>query len=255
VGKAQAFRPFVSAGTAAWDGLVATLLSPQCIACEEVIPRVAAGAMCDACWRMISFITEPVCARCGDPLPVIHSAGTCACAQLSDHVSQARALGPYEGSLRRALHALKYERRRSIATRLADLLVERCGSVLADADAIVPVPLHWRRQWNRGFNQAEEIGRRLPLPVWRVLRRVRNTPAQMALSAGGRATNVRGAFAPGLFGDPARVRGRCVVVLDDISTTGATLEACAAALASLGAGEIRTLTVARTPEYRFTARV
>ena len=253
MGKAQAFRPLVTAAAAVWDGLIATLLSPQCAACDEVVPRVAAGAMCDACWHMVPFITEPVCERCGDPLALWHSAGPCACAQLSPLISRARALGVYEGTLREALHALKYEGRRSIATRLSELLVEHCESVLTDADAIVPVPLHWRRQWRRGFNQAEEIARKLPLPVCGVLRRVRHTPAQASLSASDRTRNVLDAFAPRPFRHPSRVAGRCLVLLDDISTTGATLGACAALLASLGAREVRTLTVARTPQYRLAA--
>jgi ComF family protein len=238
------------AGATAWDGLLSTLLSPQCAVCEEIVPRIAEGPICDACWRTLSFITEPVCARCGNPLPTGHSPAPCACAQLPADVSHARSLGPYEGTLRRALHALKYESRRSIAPRLAHLLMERCDSVLVGADAVVPVPLHWRRQWSRGFNQAEEIARHLPLPVSRVLRRVRHTPPQTALSAVARTRNLHAAFAPRLLGHPARVAGRCVVLLDDVSTTGATLGACAAVLMSLGTREVRTLTVARTPEYR-----
>jgi ComF family protein len=206
--------------------------------------------MCDACWRTIAFVTEPRCDRCGDPLPPGGSDGPCACEQLSGDISRARVLGSYEGTLREALHALKYGRCRSIASRLAALLVERCGPVLTGADAIVPVPLHWRRQWSRGFNQAEEIARHLPLPVWRVLRRVRYTPPQTTLSASARAVNVRGAIAARRLGHPGRVHDRCVVVLDDVSTTGATLAACAAILKALGAREIRTLTVARTREYR-----
>jgi ComF family protein len=250
MGKTEALRPLLTAGVTAWDGLLAALLSPQCVVCEEIVSRIASGAMCDACWRTVSFITEPVCGRCGDPLPTGRSPGTCACGQLPTHIAHTRALGFYEGTLRGALHALKYDGRRSIAPRLAHLLVERCGSILRGADAVVPVPLHWRRQWTRGFNQAEEIARHLPLPVWRVVRRVRHTPAQTALSAAARTRNLHAAFEPRRVRYPSRVAGRCVVLLDDVSTTGATLNACAAVLASLGAREIRTVTVARTPERR-----
>jgi ComF family protein len=161
-------------------------------------------------------------------------------------VSRARALGPYEGTLRTAIHALKYQGRRSIAGRLATLLLEHCGTVLSGADAVVPVPLHWRRQWSRGFNQADEIARHLRLPIVTALRRARHTPSQAGLGADRRSTNLRGAFVPRRAGRRSTVRGMRVVLLDDVSTTGATVAACAAVLKEMGASEIGALTVART---------
>ena len=158
----------------------------------------------------------------------------------------ARALGAYEGTLRLAVHALKYQGRRSIAPRLACLLAGRCKAVLDDADAVVPVPLHWRRRWTRGFNQSEEIARYLRLPVVCALRRVRHTPPQAGLGADRRAMNLRGAFAPRRTGRSSGVHGRRVVLLDDVSTTGATVAACAAVLKEAGAAEVSVLTVART---------
>jgi ComF family protein len=245
VGKAQAFRPLLSAGLAACDGLVAALLSPPCVACGAVLPRIACGALCDACWGTVQFITAPLCGRCGDPASS-SGADACGCGQLPPHVSMARALGPDEGTLRTAIHALKYEGRRSIAGRLAALLLEHCGTVLSGADAVVPVPLHWRRQWSRGFNQADEIARHLRLPVVRALRRARHTPSQAGLGADRRSTNLRGAFVPRRAGRRSSVRGRRVLLLDDVSTTGATVAACAAVLKEMGASEIGALTVART---------
>jgi ComF family protein len=149
------------------------------------------------------------------------------------------------------IHCLKYEGRRVLAVRLGEMLRERGADVLEGADLVVPVPLHWRRQHARGFNQAEDIARRLDLPVVRALRRVRATSPQFGLSASRRRRNVRGAFAPPRRGvlrrrrHDARVRGACVVLVDDVSTTGATLQACAETLREGGAREVRALTAAR----------
>ena len=160
---------------------------------------------------------------------------------------RARAIGAYEGSLRAIVHALKYDGRRSLAPRLAALL-ERCGSdVLEGAHATVPVPLHRSRQRTRGFNQAEDIARRLPLPTVRALKRVRRTVSQTDLPEADRQANVRGAFS---LRRRAPVRNAIVVLVDDVSTTGATLEACARVLIEGGAREVRALTVARVVSKR-----
>ncbi len=167
------------------------------------------------------------------------------------------SLGSYEGALRLAVHALKYDGRRTIAARLARLLGERCRDVLERADAVVPVPLHPLRRWTRGFNQSEEIAAALGAPpMWKILRRTRRTPPQASLSATAREANVRGAFAPRRVGRAAAgLAGRRVVLLDDVATTGATLSACAAVLRRMGAAEVLVVTVARTlrSPYRHAA--
>jgi len=163
-------------------------------------------------------------------------------------VDTARALGAYADTLRELVHALKYDGRRSVAPRLAALVRERCAAVLAGADAVVPVPLHRRREWTRGFNQADAIARELRLPVWRALRRTRHTAPQSTLAAPERRRNVHGAFRlrRRLWRDWSRtLSGACLVLVDDVSTTGATLDACAEVLKGAGAGEVRALTVAR----------
>jgi ComF family protein len=116
------------------------------------------------------------------------------------------------------------------------------SDVLAGADLAVPVPLHWRRHWQRGFNQALELSRDLGLPVRQVLRRCRHTRSQADLSADERDANVRGAFRTTRG---TRLAGLVIVLIDDVRTTGKTLEACANVVMAAGAREVRTLTAAR----------
>jgi ComF family protein len=157
-------------------------------------------------------------------------------------VTTSRAIGPYDGTLRAVVHALKYDGRRSLARPLARLMAKSGADLLAGADFVSPVPLHRARARSRGFNQAEEMARHLGVPVVHALRRIRRTPSQTDLPAARRHANVRGAFA---MARRARVGGAVVVLIDDVSTTGATLEACARVLLEAGASEVRALTAAR----------
>jgi ComF family protein len=154
-----------------------------------------------------------------------------------------RAIGSYEGSLRAILHALKYDGRRTVARGLGAMLREAGADVLCGADAVVPVPLHASRERARGFNQARELSRRLGLPTIDALRRTRRTAVQADLPAARRHANVRGAFAAA--GPPTSIEGLTLVLVDDVSTTGATLNACALALIAAGAREVRALIAAR----------
>ncbi|HEX7487052.1 MAG TPA: ComF family protein [Vicinamibacterales bacterium] len=238
------------------NGVLAILLAPRCLICGAILDSPLDGPVCPDCWRAILPITPPLCRTCGDALPAWRgrdvASGCCArCRRQPPALTCVRAVGSYEGVLRRVIHCLKYEGRRVLAVRLGEMLRERGADVLEGADLVVPVPLHWRRQHARGFNQAEDIARRLDLPVVRALRRVRATSPQFGLSASRRRRNVRGAFAPPRRGvlrrrrHDARVRGACVVLVDDVSTTGATLQACAETLREGGAREVRALTAAR----------
>jgi len=168
------------------------------------------------------------------------------CRRKPSLIVRCRAFGSYDGQLRLIIHALKYDRRRSLARRLASLMRERGADVLAGADCLVPVPLHWRRLRLRGFNQAADLAAGVGLPVARALRRVRPTRPQAELPASRRYQNLRGAFAPARrSGQRREVAGKCVVLVDDVVTTGATLDGCARVLQAEGAREVRALTVAR----------
>lgn len=162
------------------------------------------------------------------------------------------------------MHALKFGRRPSLAGELAALLLRTHAGVLDGADGVVPVPLHASRRRQRGFNQAHEIARHLPVPLVAALRRRRHTPPQTQLGAEARRRNVDGAFALSwrarAHGALAarghvvralpRVADQCLVLVDDVWTTGATLTACAAVLREAGAGDVRALVIARAVPSR-----
>ena len=229
------------------DSIVAVLIAPTCAACNLLLEAPTRGPVCPSCWNGIVRLSPPLCVGCGDPLPgwrvISVGASTCPrCRLRRSAISSARAIGAYEGSLRAILHALKYGKRPSIARPLARLMADAAGDLLPGVDLVVPVPLHRRRRRARGFNQAEELARHLG-PRWQpVLRRTRATPSQTDLPAADRHANVRNAFA---LRRRADVAGLTVLLVDDVSTTGATLQACARALRLAGAREVRALTAAR----------
>jgi ComF family protein len=217
--------------------------------------------VCERCWQTIRPLTPPLCDRCGDPLPTwreisLPLALCPRCRRGRRHVDRARAIGGYDGSLRAIVHALKYEGRRSLARPLAAMMRARGADMLAGADWVVPVPLHPSRRRERGFNQAADLARHLGAPVRPVLRRSRATRTQTGLPAARRHRNVRGAFIltsgrEGLGRREGQERleglaGSVVVLVDDVSTTGATLDACARVLKeAAGVREVRALTAAR----------
>ena len=251
------------------NALGAALLAPPCAVCGGVLDRPTEGCVCSSCWRSVLPITPPVCDRCGDPLArqtqslipspesqipesLTNVRSMCAvCCTSYSAVSRARAIGEYDGVLRDIIHALKYAGRLSLAKPLAALLRLHGSEVLADVDCLVPVPLHWRRERQRGFNQAREIARHLGPPVVDALQRCRATRAQVELAADRRRANVAGAFRRrnGWFRNPA-IRGKNVLLVDDVSTTGATLEACALVLKESRAAAVFALTAARVVTRR-----
>jgi len=145
---------------------------------------------------------------------------------------------------------LKYDPRETLARHLAARMRDAGAQVLAGANAVVPVPLHASRERSRGFNQALALARHLGPPILEALVRVRRTSPQADLPKTKRDANVRGAFAikPG-----TNVKGLVLVLVDDVSTTGATLNACAEPLLAAGASEVRALTAARAPLRRISS--
>jgi ComF family protein len=231
----------LEAAARAANHFVRVLLEPECLACERALHRPLDGAVCPACWGSIASVTPPWCARCGEPLPHAQVDVCTRCARQPPSFLSARSAGRYEGVLRDVVHAFKYGRRRALSRPLGRRLRTAGALILEDADAVVPVPLHPWRRLQRGFNQADDLARELGLPVWRGLARTRHGPPQAALPAARRRANVRAAF---------RVRSprlpyRHIVLVDDVMTTGETLEACSRALLEAGVESVRALTVAR----------
>lgn len=235
--------------------LIRIFLAPGCAACDAALERPLDSPVCAACWRGVRPLAPPWCVRCGDQLPAWRTPGPlCArCRRRAPRLTIARSGGVYDGALRAIVQAFKYGPCRALASPLATLMRSAGADVLAGAHAVVPVPLHPLRAWQRGFNQADDLARAVGLPVWRVLRRTRAGPPQAGLPAGRRHANVREAFALGRgesWRRPRRLRNATVVLVDDVMTTGATLEACAQVLLAAGVRSVRALTVARAVAAR-----
>ena len=239
------------------DALIAALFAPVCVACRRVLDTPMRSVVCAACWQSLRVFTPPLCDRCGEPLP---TAGPhLRCPNTGTALTRCRAVGWYDGILRDLIHALKYDERRSLAAGLAPGLVRGAHDIVGAADLLlVPVPLHPWRQWSRGFNQADDIARSLAVliphaRVARVLHRSRHTRPQSDLDAEARRANVRDAFTLTGWTPHSRRRWaqrlarRRVVLVDDVMTTGATLEACARVLRDAGACEVSAVTLARVP--------
>jgi ComF family protein len=248
----QTFRSAGTAGlkacTTTVDALLSVVLAPSCAACGELLEHPTGGPVCAGCWRSILPLTAPLCDRCGDPLPswrvISLPLATCPrCRRRPPFVARAAAVGAYDGALRAIVHAIKYEGRRSLAKPLAALMRQRCEAVLDGVDVVVPVPLHPSRRRSRGFNQALDLARHLGPCAVRALDRTRATPSQTGLPAAQRHRNMRQAFAPAWRAPD--LTGKIVVLVDDVSTTGATIDACARVLTHMGAREVRAVTAAR----------
>jgi ComF family protein len=193
---------------------VGVTLAPACVGCDRVLDAPLDGAVCRACWDEVAL-----------------------------------SGGRYDRALRNIIQAFKYEGRRSLAPTLGRIMRESGARVLDDADCVVPVPLHPWRRFRRGFNQAADLANHLGPPVVHALWRARATTPQAALTVSQRQRNVRAAFRLSPLISRQRLRdhieGRVVVIVDDVRTTGATLQACAAVLHAAGARQVRMLTLAR----------
>jgi predicted amidophosphoribosyltransferase len=215
------------------DGILAVVVAPVCAACASPLACPTRSAVCGACWSSIHPLPPPFCAVCGDPLGAVGAGeaprdsragidpgGRCAgCRESASAIARTRSIGAYDEALRAMLHALKYQGRRSIASELSALMRLHGQAVLAGADFVVPVPLHWRRRWRRGFNQAADLARALGLPVRQVLCRCRRTLPQADLPAGQRHLNVRRAFR---VRHPSLVANASIVLIDGRTLSGVT---------------------------------
>jgi ComF family protein len=213
-------------------------------------------ALREAAAGVIDLLFPPVCLVCrasGPPFCESCREGVRPVPDLAPPpgVGAVRSAGSHEGALRSAVLALKFARKTALAAPLAELLAEELARCRLGwrPDLLLPVPIHWLRRLERGFNQSEllaaELGRRAELPVSRALARRRATPPQVGTAGPRRVENVRDAFAVRRRGE---VEGRRVVLVDDVWTTGATLAECARTLRAAGAGEVCAVTVTHQGE-------
>jgi ComF family protein len=229
-----------------------------CVACDGGMRAGEDGLVCGACWSRLAELPWPRCARCGHPLRTERGAGhgrdaPCAwCETWAPHVRAIRSVAWMPGGVAgRIVHALKYESWTNVADGMAARMarVTWPRDVVEERSAIVPVPLAATRLRERGYNQsallATGLASRWSLPVWDdVLERVRATEQQARLTRDERLGNVSGAFRH-RAGASSRLRGRHVVLVDDVVTTAATLSACAAALVEGGARIVSCVTFGR----------
>ncbi len=228
------------------------LLPPLCLACTK--PVSSPGAICPRCWTGMDFITRPYCERLGTPFETDLGAGILSLKAIAEPpvFGRARAVARYDGTSRFLVHRLKYSDRLDLADAMGGLMARSGAEVLDGADVLVPVPLHVRRLLGRRFNQAGElakaVARQSQVPVrCDVLVRRKPTRSQVGLSLTERARNVTGAFAV-LENRRADVQGRRVVLVDDVMTTGSTLNAASRVLKRSGAASVDVLVFALVAE-------
>ena len=231
-------------------GLFQLVFPDDCRVCGEPLREVSRIPVCGRCLKEPEpFVAEFFCAACRTPFlnrSPLDETGRCAVCRLGlAGYDAVYAYGSYEGALRKLIHLLKYGGVQPLARPLGDYLARALPSAQA-FDLVTPMPLHWRRRWERGFNQAEllarEIARRWRAPFDSVARRVRFTAPQAGLTHAQRRLNVRGAFT---VKRGVRLDGLRVLLVDDVLTTGASAGACARALKRAGAAHVALLALAR----------
>ena len=224
-------------------------LPPLCPSCRE--PLGDGAGLCAACWSKLSLIEPPYCARLGIPFTYDPGPGLLSMEAIANPPAydRARATVRYDDVARALVHRFKYGDRLDLAPMMGRWMARAGSELLAGADALIPVPLHWRRLWARRFNQSAALAGAIstlggPPVLHDVLKRVRATPQQVGLNKDERAENVQGAFKV----PPERkaeIAGQRLVLIDDVLTSGATVDACARALLRAGAAHVDVLVFAR----------
>jgi len=233
----------------AWHSALSLLYPPTCIACQAATGE--AHALCAACWSQVRFIERPFCERLGTPFAVDLGQPLLSPAAIADPpvFQRARAVAEYDGMASLLVHRLKYNDRLELARALGGMMARAGAELLAEADVIVPVPLHRWRLWRRRFNQAMALARTVAVesgvacdPF--LLARVKHTRRQVGLTKAQRQENLQGAFRVPLDARP-RLKGKRVLLIDDVLTTGSTANAASRALLRGGAASVDILAFAR----------
>src|ERR1700726_4865929 len=219
-------------------------LPTLCVACRE---PVHGDGVCATCWAKLSFIAPPFCPRLGIPFIYDPGPGMLSMEAIADPPAYARARAAvrYDDVARTPVHALKYQDRTDLAPAMGRWMARAGRELLEEADVLVPVPLHWRRAWSRRYNQSAALARVIERQTGvklrgELLRRVRATEQQVGLSRSQRASNVQGAFEVSTD-QRSEIQGRRVVLIDDVLTSGATVDACARGLLRAKAAQVDVL--------------
>jgi ComF family protein len=224
------------------------LIPPQCLSCRDEVAE--ASGLCVACWSKLSFIEAPFCEKLAIPFHYDQGDGALSAAALADPPSwdRARAALIFDDAARALVHAFKYRDRHEAGLLMARLMRRAGADMLTRADGIIPVPLHRLRLWRRRYNQSAILAHHIARDSGRpfcpaLLRRLRSTRSQTGLDQEERRRNVMGAFIVPEESRPSIV-GKSFILIDDVRTTGATLEACSRALKKAGAAHVDVLTFA-----------
>jgi ComF family protein len=222
---------------------------PACLTCDAGV--AAADALCSTCWAAMSFIERPYCERLGTPFAQDLGEGLLSPQAVADPpvYERARAVARYDGPARTLVHRLKYADRTELARPMGAWMANAGKELLAEADLLVPVPLHQRRLISRRFNQAAELAREISsisgvpwAPL--LLERAKSTQPQVGLSRAQRIVNVQGAFRASEMAE-LKLSGKRLVLVDDVLTSGSTLNAAARALLRANAAAVDVLVFAR----------
>ena len=231
-----------------WRGAIDFVAPPRCLVCHQPVNEPA--GLCVSCWAGLRQIDEPVCDAMGIPFAYDQGEGSLSAAALAEPPAwdRARAAVAFDEASRPIIHALKYRDTQEAGLLMARMMGRAGRVLLADADFIIPVPLHRWRLWWRRFNQSAYLAQHLAAAAGKpyrpdLLARVRATRSQVGLDHAARRKNVRRAFR--LAAEAAgEVAGRRMLLIDDVMTTGATAGACAEALKAAGAAKVNVLTFA-----------
>ena len=227
-------------------GVLDLALPPQCLACEK--PVTQTGGLCVGCWSGLKLIERPFCERLGTPFPADFGPGLLSPAAIAKPPAfdRARAVARFDGTARDLVHRLKYGDAVHLAKPLGAMMARAGHELLGEGALVVPVPLHRGRLWSRRFNQSALLARevaRLSGAELKVdaIERVKATRPQVGLTAAQRADNLSGAFE---IPDKTAIAGRRVVLVDDVVTTGATVDRLARLLRRARAASVEVLTFA-----------
>ena len=234
-------------GKAIWRALLQGLVPARCMTCQAGVQESA--SVCVECWQKLKLLDEPLCDVMGTAFAYDQGEGALSALALSypPPWNKARAAMVFDEHSKGFVHAFKYGDRGEAGLFMVRMMQRAGHSLIAEADLIVPVPLHWTRLWKRRFNQAAYLAQQISGNTKKpyepqLLKRLRATPQQVGLNAEARRKNMRRAF--GVKDPQGKIAGKIILLIDDVRTTGATISACVVALKAAGAAQVFVLTFA-----------